>query len=123
MKKILFVDDEVFLVNMMNERLKLSGYEMAAAYDGEEALKKVESEKPDLVLLDNMLPKLDGLTVCRRLKADPRTKNIPVIIISAAERSELSKNSASAGADDFILKPYEWEDLLGKIEKFIGKAV
>lgn len=119
-KKILFVEDETFLVDMMKERLELNGYEMVAAYDGEEGLKKVEQEKPDLIILDSMMPKLDGFTVCRRVKADPKTKNIPVIIISAADRTELAKKSLSSGADDFLVKPYESEELLERIVKFIG---
>lgn len=119
-KKILFVEDETFLVDMMKERLELNGYEMVAAYDGEEGLKKVEQEKPDLIILDSMMAKVDGFTVCRRVKADPKTKNIPVIIISAADRTELAKKSLSSGADDFLVKPYESEELLERIVKFIG---
>ena len=118
-KKILFIDDETDIVTMMQFRLQ-PRYEMLSAFDGEEGLKMVQEEKPDLILLDIIMPKIDGLTLCRRLKDDLKTRPIPIIIISASGGKDLPERCLAAGADDVIIKPFEPEDLLFKIKKFIG---
>lgn len=117
-KKILFIEDEPDIVMLMQTRLKSRGYEMLSAFDGEEGLKMVQEEKPDLILLDVVMPKIDGLTVCSRLKADPQTKHIPIIIVSASGGKDLPERCLAAGADDVIIKPYEAEELLDKIAKW-----
>lgn len=99
----------------MQMRLEANNYQMIAAYDGEEGLKKAYSEKPDLILLDVIMPKIDGLTLCRRLKDDPKTKHTPIIIISAAGGKDLLERYHKAGAEDFIFKPFEATELLEKI--------
>lgn len=114
-KKILFIEDEVELVELIQMRLEANNYQMIAAYDGEEGLKKVYSEKPDLILLDVIMPKIDGLTLCRRLKSDPKTKHTPIIIVSASGGKDLPERFRKAGADDFIFKPFEATELLEKI--------
>lgn len=119
-KKILFIEDEPELVELMQVRLTTSGYEMLSAYDGEEGLNKAQQERPDLILLDKIMPKMDGLEVCQRLKADPQTKNTPIIIISASGGKDLPERCLAAGADDFILKPFEAEELLSKIKVLLS---
>lgn len=119
-KKILFIEDETALVAMMKVRLEASGYEMSSAANGEEGLAKAKQEMPDLVLLDIIMPKMDGLTVCSHLKGDPKTKKIKIIIISAAARKELPKKCNAAGADDLVTKPFDAQELLDKIAKHLG---
>ena len=117
-KRILFIEDEPDIVMLMQTRLKSQGYEMLSAFDGEEGLKMVQEEKPDLILLDVVMPKIDGLTVCSRLKADPQTKHIPIIIVSASGGKDLPGRCLAAGADDVIIKPFEAQELLDKIAKW-----
>ena len=119
MKKILLIEDEAELVEMMMMRLRANNYDMVAAYDGEEGLRKVQEEKPDLILLDIIMPKMDGLTVCKSLKSDSNTKNIPIIIVSASGGRDLPERCREAGADDIILKPFNAADILVKIKAFL----
>src|SRR5213596_3854557 len=84
--KILVVDDEIYIVHILDFSLVMEGYEVVTALDGEQALEKARAEHPDLVVLDIMMPKLDGYETCKMLKADPKTKDIPVILLSAKGR-------------------------------------
>jgi DNA-binding response OmpR family regulator len=118
-KKILFIEDEVDLVEMMKLRLAAAGYEAVVAFDGEEGLSKAKTEKPDLVLLDIIMPKMDGFTVCRALKESPVTENIPVVVVSASGGKNLPQRSFAAGADEVITKPFEAQELLDKIKKLL----
>jgi len=120
-KRILFIEDEPELVELMQVRLTTSGYEMLSAYDGEEGLNKATQEKPDLILLDVIMPKIDGLTLCRRLKDGLQTKHIPMIIISASGGKDLPERVQTAGADELIIKPFEAEELLSKIKALLGE--
>jgi CheY-like chemotaxis protein len=120
-KRVMLIEDEQELVDLMKMRLEASGYETLAAYDGEEGLKIIEKNRPDLVLLDILMPKLDGFAVCRKLKAEEKTKNIPIVVVSASGGKDLPKRCLDAGADDFIFKPFEAKDLLEKVAKWLGK--
>ena len=120
-KRILFIEDEVEITELIKMRLEANNYEMFSAYDGEEGLKKAQQEKPDLILLDIIMPKMDGLTLCRRLKNDPKMKNIPIIIVSASGGRHLPERCQAAGADELIIKPFEAKELLDKIAKHLGK--
>jgi len=104
---------------LMQVRLVSHGYQMLSAFDGEEGLKMVQEEKPDLILLDKIMPKMDGLEVCQRLKADLKTKDIPIIIVSAAGGKDLPERCLASGADDVIIKPFEAEELLAKIKALL----
>ncbi len=115
-KKILFIEDEPDLVMLMEVRLVSRGYQMLSAFDGEKGLKMAQEEGPDLILLDVIMPKMDGLTLCRRLKDDLKTRPIPIIIVSASGGKDLPGRCLAAGADDFIIKPFEAEELLAKIK-------
>lgn len=118
-KKILVVDDEVELTKAMTIRLTAIGYEVSIAHDGEEALKKARQEKPDLIILDLMLPKIDGYKVCRLLKFDQKYREIPIIMVTARVEEDDKRLGMETGADEYFTKPFDWSDLLEKITKFI----
>jgi DNA-binding response OmpR family regulator len=117
--KILVVDDEVYIVHILEFSLRMEGYEVATALDGEQAIEKVASERPDLIVLDIMMPKLDGYDACRRLKANPETNHIPVILLSAKGRNVDQKMGIDAGADDYITKPFSPRKLVEKINTML----
>lgn len=117
--KILIVDDEQDLTSMMKVRLEAAGYETSVAYDGQEGLEKARREKPDLVILDLMLPKIDGYKVCRMLKFDEKYKNIPIIMFTARAQERNEKLGYETGADAYIIKPFESQVLLDKIKELL----
>ncbi|MFC1666480.1 response regulator transcription factor [Candidatus Omnitrophota bacterium] len=118
-KKILVVDDEPQLVEMLKMRLDAANYDVIVAHDGFEALDKARKEKPDLILLDIMLPKMDGYRVCRTLKFDERYKDIYIIIFTARVQEKDRKTGEEVGADAYIVKPFESHVLLGKIKELL----
>jgi len=121
-KHILIVDDEPDLVEMVKTRLEANGYRISAAYDGQEALNKVKMEKPDLIILDIMLPKLDGYKVCGLLKADMKYNAIPIIMFTArAQESDLAMGK-EAGADAYVTKPFDPVVLMDKIKGLLSEA-
>lgn len=113
--KILVVDDEVYIVHILDFSLRMEGYEVVTALDGEQALERIESERPDLIVLDIMMPKLDGYEACRRLRANPDTRDIPIILLSAKGRNVDQKMGIDAGADEYITKPFSPRKLVEKI--------
>lgn len=118
-KRILVVDDEPDLVEMIKMRLEASGYEVIPAYDGKEALDKAKKEKPDLIILDLMLPKIDGYKVCRMLKFDEKYKKIPIIMFTARAQEQDIKLGKDVGGDAYITKPFEPQGLLAKIKELL----
>ncbi len=118
-KKILLVDDEKDLVETVTFRLESSGYEVVSAYDGQEGLDKAKSEGPDLIILDLMLPKMDGYKVCRMLKFDGKYKDIPIIMFTARAQDSDKQMGEQVGADAYITKPFDPKALLGKIEELL----
>jgi len=121
-KRILLVDDESGLVAMVKMRLEANDYEVIVAYEGQEALEKTKKEKPDLIILDLMLPKIDGYKVCGLLKKDTRYARIPIIMFSAKAQEEDAKLGKEVGADAYITKPFEPQALLAKIKELLGQA-
>jgi DNA-binding response OmpR family regulator len=119
--RVLFIEDEDEIVELMRMRLEAAGFTFTSACNGEEGLVKAQKDKPDIILLDIIMPKVDGLTVCRKLKTDGATKNIPVIMISAAGSKEMQEKCREAGAQDFIRKPFEASELLIKITDYLKK--
>ncbi|MEQ1833236.1 MAG: response regulator [Candidatus Eisenbacteria bacterium] len=118
--KILVVDDEIYIVHILDFSLGMEGYEVVTALDGEQALEKARSEKPDLIVLDIMMPKLDGYETCKRLKADAETKDMPVILLSAKGRNVDQKVGFEVGADDYITKPFSPRKLVERINAILG---
>src|SRR5207247_10809792 len=102
--KILCVDDESYIVHILDFSLGMEGYEVVTALDGEQALERVKSEKPDLIVLDIMMPKLDGYEVCKSIKSNAATQHIPVILLSAKGRNVDQKLGFDVGADDYSTK-------------------
>lgn len=114
--RILVVDDNEMNVELVADNLTPEGYEVERAYSGEEALEKIAARSFDLVLLDVMMPGLSGYEVCERLKQDPRTRLLPVVMVTALERREDRIRGIAAGADDFIHKPFDRSELLIRVK-------
>jgi len=115
-KKIFIVEDELDFLSTLRERLEFEGFEVTTAVDGEEALKKIPEEQPDLILLDIMLPEMNGYQVCRELKSTPETETIPVVVVTAKSQESDKFWAKETGADDYVTKPFEMEELLQKIQ-------
>lgn len=118
-KKILVVDDERDILTLMRGRLELSGYEVIEAADGSEGLEKARKEKPDLVILDIMLPKMDGFQVCRMLKFDSEYSSIPVMLFSARAGEHDKEAGEEAGADAYLVKPFDSSTMLAKVKELL----
>jgi signal transduction histidine kinase len=117
--KVLIVDDYAANVKLLERNLQAAGYETVAACDGEDALLKVKTERPDLILLDIMLPKIDGFEVCRRLRADEATAVIPIIMITALKDTEDRIRGLESGGDDFLSKPFDRGELLARVKSLL----
>jgi DNA-binding response OmpR family regulator len=113
--RILVVDDEPDLIAVLRMGLQMEGFEVLEAADGAEGLRRAREEKPDLLVLDLMLPKMDGYQVCRSLKFDSRYKSLPILILSARPGDQDKRLAIEMGADDFIRKPYDLKDLVARI--------
>jgi DNA-binding response OmpR family regulator len=117
--KILIIDDEQEIVELVSMMLKARDYSIISALDAQDGLNKVKAEQPDLILLDIMMPSMDGYAVCLKLKSSKDTKNIPVVIMSGKAEREAIVKTHSLGVSDFIVKPFNLPTLLGKIGKYI----
>ncbi len=121
-KKILIVDDEEDLAFSLARRLTAAGYEVICAEDGIEGLRRAQTERPDLILLDLMLPKMDGYKVCRLLKFDERFRHIPIIMVSARSQNEDIDLGRQMGAECYMTKPFDAGELLERIEGLLRAA-
>jgi len=117
--KILIADDELDLLELLAVRLKANGYKILTAADGGEVLPKVRAERPDLIILDVMMPVLNGFQVCRQIKDDPQHKDIPVILLTAKTTESDQFWGIEAGADAYVTKPYNEQELLAKIKELL----
>lgn len=119
-EKILIVEDDIPLRDMYQARLEMEGYEVEVAYDGEEGLSKTIKEKPNLIILDLMMPKISGLDFLDILKTTPSTKNIPVIVLTALTNDK--KKAIDSGAEDYLIKSEcKLEEVLAKIKEVLKK--
>jgi len=121
-KKILVVDDEPDLVSTLKMRLEAAGFEVIVASDGNLGYDKVKLELPDLVILDLMLPGMDGFQLCRLLKFDQKYRSIPVVLLTAQSQKEDKEWGTKAGADCYLTKPFDAKELLAKIKELLGGA-
>ena len=117
--KVLVVDDNPDNVELLAKRLAAAGYRTCEAYDGEEALARVAEEEPDLVILDVMMPKLDGFEVCRRLKTQEATRGIPVIMLTAKREVPDKIRGLDTGADDYVTKPFNPQELMARVRSLL----
>lgn len=119
-RKLLLVDDEPDIVSMVKVRLEANGYDVVTASDGKEAIDKAHKEKPDLIILDLMLPKIDGFKVCAMLKRDQRYMKIPIVMFTARAQETDEKLGKQLGADAYIMKPFEAKTLLDTIKGLLA---
>jgi two-component system alkaline phosphatase synthesis response regulator PhoP/two-component system response regulator VicR len=119
-KKILAVDDERHIVRLVQVNLERAGYKVVPAYDGVDALKKVETERPDLIVLDVMMPHMDGFEVLKNLKANPQTKDIPVIMLTAKAQDADVFRGWSSGVDCYLTKPFNPMELLTFVKRIFS---
>lgn len=121
-QRILIVEDEEAIVEVVSRTLRRHGYETASAADGDDALEKAFSLRPDLVILDLMLPKMDGWEVCRRLKADRQTASVPVLMLTARREERDVVEGLEIGADDYMKKPFSLAELAARVKALLRRA-
>ena len=120
MTKILYIEDNEDNVYMLSRRLKRKGFEIVVAVDGEQGVKMASSEKPDLILMDLSLPKMDGWTATKQIKSNDDLKSIPIIALSAHAMEEHKQRAIESGCNDYDTKPVDIERLLSKISAQLG---
>ncbi|HEX2560601.1 phosphate regulon transcriptional regulator PhoB [Phenylobacterium sp.] len=118
---ILVVEDEDALATLLHYNLEKEGYEVALAPDGEEAMTQVKERLPDLVILDWMLPKVSGIEVCRRLRARPETRNVPIIMLTARGEESDRIRGLDTGADDYVVKPFAMSELSARVRAVLRR--
>ncbi len=119
--KVLVCDDDPLLVELMEFRLQAKGFDVVTAVDGEDALQKVASEKPSLVVLDAMMPRLDGFEALRRIKEDVALADTPVVMLTARKGEKDIVSALERGADDYLVKPFIPEELLTRLSKLLAR--
>ena len=121
MKKILIVDDEKDIVETLKFMLEASGYSCFCAYNGEDGLKTAKEIMPDLIILDVMMPKMNGFKISRLLKFDAKYRDIPILMLTARSQESDKQIGEETGADEYITKPFEIDDVLNRVAKYLGK--
>lgn len=119
-RTILIVDDNIDAVELLRKRLGSEGYATAEAYDGEECLERVSKSPPDLIILDVMMPKLDGYGACQRLKSNENTKSIPILMLTAKSEVEDKVKGLDIGADDYLAKPFDYKELSARVRSLLS---
>ncbi len=121
-KKVLIVDDSGLVRLVVRDELSKAGYDTYTASSGDKAIKFCKTNKPDLILLDVMLPGINGFETCERLKNDPETKRIPVVFMTAKDHPEDIQSGKRAGAAGYLIKPFEGDELQKTVSKLISKS-
>lgn len=121
MKKVMIVEDQFFLAEMIRTRMEFLGYKTIYAEHGARALELLQKEPVDLVIMDVMMPVMDGIEATKRIRADRQLKDIPIIFLTARARAEDRQQAMEAGATDYIAKPFESSQLVSMVEKWIKK--
>ncbi len=120
-KKIFIADDESGFVSTLKSRLEFEGFEVTTAPDGKSTLERIPDEAPDLILLDIMMPEMNGYQVCRELKEDPDTSSIPVLMLTAKSQESDKFWGMEAGADSYITKPFEMDELIKEVKVLLDE--
>lgn len=119
-KRVLICDDDPVILRLLQVNLELEGYDVLLAHHGEQAIEVANEQKPDLVILDIMMPRLDGYQTCERLKANEETKGIPVVFLSAkAQQADIEKGK-EFGVADYLTKPFDPNDLVDVVQRLVG---
>ncbi|HZI02795.1 MAG TPA: response regulator [Archangium sp.] len=121
-KKILLVDDSSTVLLLHRMMLSHCGYELLTAKDGQEALEKASTERPDLIFLDVIMPRMDGFQTCRALRSRPETKNVPIILVTTRGEPHYVRQGFESGCTDYITKPFDGEELLAKVRGHLEEA-
>jgi DNA-binding response OmpR family regulator len=119
-KKILLIDDSNTVLMMEKMILAASGYEVVVAHDGQEGVSKAATERPDLILLDVVMPKMDGIEACRRLRAQEQTRSIPIIMVTTRSEANNVESCYRNGCNDYVNKPINNTELLAKVRSLLG---
>ncbi len=119
---ILIADDEDTILNMLSLAMTSAGYNVLLAHDGVQALAQIKEHKPDLVLLDLQMPRMDGFTVCRSVKSDVFLRHIPVIMLTAQNQTQTKVTGLEAGADDYVTKPFDLDELLARLRTILRRT-
>ena len=118
-RTILIVDDEQDIVEALRFSLEMEGFQCLTSYDGVDGLKKAKEENPDLILLDVMLPKIDGYRICRLLKFDEKYRHIPIIMLTARTQERDISTGKETGANEYVTKPFEMDTLIGLVKQYV----
>ena len=118
---VLIVDDEPNIVLSLQFLMKKTGFEVRTAKDGEEAMAEIARAAPDLVLLDVMMPKIDGFSICKQIRANPEWKDMRIIMLTARGRDVEREKGLALGADDYITKPFSTKDAIARVEAVLGR--
>ena len=121
-EKLLIVDEEIDALTALKVALEAEGYNVIVALDGFEGIEKAKTENPDVILLDIMMPGMDGFEVCRRLKSDPSSENIPVIMLTAKGETDDKVEGLELGADDYVTKPFNLKELKARIRTVLRRS-
>jgi two-component system, OmpR family, alkaline phosphatase synthesis response regulator PhoP len=119
---VLIVDDEPNIVLSLQFLMKKAGYDVRTAKDGEEALTEISRAVPDLVLLDVMMPKVDGFSICQQIRENPEWKDLRIIMLTARGRDVEREKGLALGADDYITKPFSTKDAIARVEAVLGRS-
>ncbi|AHB87772.1 osmotic stress-responsive two component signal transduction system response regulator of energy transfer from phycobilisomes to photosystems RpaA [Thermosynechococcus sp. NK55a] len=120
--RILIIDDDPAIADVLAINLQMAGYEVTKSLDGMQGQALAVQLSPDLILLDLMLPQVDGFTICQRLRRDPRTQDIPILMLTALSQTHNKVEGFNAGADDYLTKPFELEEMLARVRALLRRA-
>jgi len=120
--QLLVVEDEPNTLMALKDRLEFEGYQVKTAMDGETALEEVHAEAPDCMILDIMLPKIDGFKVCRLLKFDPKYRSVPIIMLTARSQERDKALGKETGADEYLVKPVDMDKVVEKVNEYVVRA-
>ena len=119
-RRVLIVDDEPSIAKILRKQMEVAGFDVTVAVDGEEGLAKIRDGRPELVILDVMLPKMNGHQVCAAVKQDPALKAIPILMLTAKAQRQDQEEAKTCGAEAYLTKPFQLDELLGKVRGLLG---